>query len=699
MTFEYKESSTLRKEIKSNSAEVTDSASIDFEWIPFSGEYNHNKTKIFAAAFCTNEGKRIVLHISKYQNSEHQNPEKALIQDILFYFNQFARTFGWYTTGIAIYDKKTGKWIKGRDSDFFILHQRCLYYNLESPFELGYNGRYIWLKKNSENKHIDLIKVFEKQLIKDGVFNGKYKTTSLDSVSRDILGISKYNDINAGKANILEKPIEVQKKYVRRDAELVMMLASYNNSLVLRLMKVLSYYAEMDYYKICHTTVSSWYSNKYKRMIKRGDCTIDFTPNYRVEKRKIIGGHHTIPKRGLFSNTKIYELDVKGMYPSIVINSNFSFDTLNCTCCSHDPSAQLNQEIINMINKDLQENNIDRRVSRRWFCKKRKGAFPMILDKVLEERENFLRLLRQEESKPNPNQFLIEEYNTRQLSAKLFANSGFGLFANEYFEFSNYKVAECITAKGRLIHKQMELMAQQIPFNFDIIFGFTDSIFIKVNEIDKNDAEEKVNWFIGKCKEEFGVSVEVKNVFVNSIFYGKKNRFVGFPIKENEKPIIKGLDGLADSNPLWIKKWVHKITEEIIKRPELRFKNVPKLLTEAMFDLKNIVCGSPSSIEKELKFSQKLRYHPNAYVPGYRTGYLGRLLEKDKGEEVYWYETNKIDEKTKCNYSILPPRPEDVNVEKYKGWLLDKLRDTLEIAGFNFEKLRGEIAENTRSLI
>jgi hypothetical protein len=78
----------------------------------------------------------------------------------LFYFNQFPLTFGWYTTGIAVYDDK-GNRIKGRDTDFFILHQRCLLYNLESPFEIGYNGKYITLKRDSESKHIDLFKVFE----------------------------------------------------------------------------------------------------------------------------------------------------------------------------------------------------------------------------------------------------------------------------------------------------------------------------------------------------------------------------------------------------------------------------------------------------------------------------------------------------------------------------------------------------------
>jgi hypothetical protein len=34
--------------------EVINSASFDFEWIPFKGKYQHGKTKLYAACFCTN---------------------------------------------------------------------------------------------------------------------------------------------------------------------------------------------------------------------------------------------------------------------------------------------------------------------------------------------------------------------------------------------------------------------------------------------------------------------------------------------------------------------------------------------------------------------------------------------------------------------------------------------------------------------
>lgn len=680
--------------IESYRDEVLNSASIDLEWIPYEGKYQHSKTHIFAAAICTNWGERIVLHLSQYQNSKVQNPEKALIEDILFLFNQFPLTFGWYSTGIAVYRKNSTNnkedRIEGRDSDFFVLHQKCLLYNLKSPFEIGYNKKYITLKKDSKNKHIDLIKVFEKQLIKDNVFEGKYRTPSLNSVSTALLGLSKYENMNAGTTNIVNQPAEQQKRYVKRDAELTMMLAQYNSCLVLRLMKVFAHYAEMDYYTICHTTVSNWYANKYDKMIERGDCILGYTPYYRLDKKEIGGGHHTIPKKGFYINSKVYELDVKGMYPSIVINNNLSFDTLNCTCCKNDPSAYLNKETIDRINDSLSEHKIDRKVSALWTCRKRKGAFCIILEEVLSDRNRYLKLLNEEKSKTVPNIYIIEEFQTHQIGAKLFANSGFGLFASEYFKFSNYKVAECITGEGRRIHRQMESLASNHPFNFEVVFGFTDSIFFRIDEKNSN-LEKDIQNFIDICRVRFGITLEIKNIFKNSIFYGIKNRFVGISDRKNDKLVVKGLDGLAESNPIWVQRWIYRIIEEIVTNPTMIQIMVPKLLEEAMFDLVYNCCSSNESIASELKYTQKLRKQPEQYIKSNRTGKLGLLLDKEKGEVVHWYEIINTDIETKEKYSTSIPPPEILNLNHYLIRLLDKLKKTLEIVGVDVDKIRIEI--------
>jgi DNA polymerase elongation subunit (family B) len=110
------------------------------------------------------------------------------------------------------------------------------------------------------------------------------------------------------------------------------------------------------------------------------------------------GGHHTPPIKGFFTGTKIYEYDVKGQYPSIVINNNFSFDTLDCTCCMENENAWFKQETIDTINEQLHENSIPRRVDRYWVCQ-RKGTLPKVLEQTLTDRNKYLILLKEEQDK------------------------------------------------------------------------------------------------------------------------------------------------------------------------------------------------------------------------------------------------------------------------------------------------------------
>jgi len=129
--------------------------------------------------------------------------------------------------------------VRGRDSDFFILHQT--YTRLV----------------NSNKKHIDLNRVLSKPIIQNGVFECRYRTTDLDSVSQALLGVGKYGKLNAGTFDISSLPVEEQERYVRRDTELAMLLAQYNNCLALRIMKIFAGYAKMDYYLVCHTEIST----------------------------------------------------------------------------------------------------------------------------------------------------------------------------------------------------------------------------------------------------------------------------------------------------------------------------------------------------------------------------------------------------------------------------------------------------------
>ena len=442
-------------EIYSVNKLVRDSAAIDLEWSVYTGLYSHEKTGLVSASFCTNLGIRIVLHISQFQCYPH--PERQLILRIVDYLNKFPLTFGWYTTGVAKYDPGTGDYIGGKDSDFFILDQRCKLYSIASPVRYSKTRASTFLR---DKKHIDLHKVYSKEIIQKGVFDEKYRTLRLDEVCQTLLGVSKYKDSNGNEVtgeNVNLLPITEQLEYVKRDAELTMMLACYNNTMILQIMGFVSMYSGLDYIITCHTGVSKWYAAIYDKMIESDECTLQ-SSEHKIEKQDYAGGNSIESKKGFYKNEPVDELDVKGMYPTIAIQHNVSFETVNCRCCKENPDARIPSEVMDEINGGSREKGLPIRKEHYWICKLRNGAFPTKLKKLRIERERYGELLRQECKKPaeSRQQELIGYYEARQIALKLLANAGYGCFAKKEFAYADYRVSEIITGFGRLIHKEMK---------------------------------------------------------------------------------------------------------------------------------------------------------------------------------------------------------------------------------------------------
>ena len=125
------------------------------------------------------------------QFKKYPNPERQLILAIIRYSEKFDLTFGWYTTGVAKYDENTGDYLDGRDSDFFVLDKRCKFHCIPSPIDYSQSGSCTFLYDRSR-KHIDLCKVYGKEIIQKGVFNDKYRTLNLEEVGQALLGIGKF---------------------------------------------------------------------------------------------------------------------------------------------------------------------------------------------------------------------------------------------------------------------------------------------------------------------------------------------------------------------------------------------------------------------------------------------------------------------------------------------------------------------------
>ena len=100
------------------------------------------------------------------------------------------------------------------------------------------------------------------------------------------------------------------------------------------------------------------------------------------------------------------------------------------------------------------------------------------------------------------------------------------------------------------------------------------------------------------------------------------------------------------------------------------------------------------NLAEELKFTQRLNLHPSEYENHIRTGILAKLLDKDKGDLVYWYEAHTlVYVRDTCweRKKRLFCKPENLNLDEYKNLLFNKLKDRLEIAGFDATTFRTTI--------
>ena len=62
------------------------------------------------------------------------------------------------------------------------------------------------------------------------------------------------------------------------------------------------------------------------------------------------------------------------------------------------------------------------------------------------------------------------------------------------------------------------------------------------------------------------MKIEHKNRFLFTIIFDKKNRYIAWTGKPEDKPILKNLDGMSRKYPIWIKQQIEKIATYLITK-------------------------------------------------------------------------------------------------------------------------------------
>jgi DNA polymerase elongation subunit (family B) len=633
----------LQNHYARNELLVENYVAIDTEYIQ-----TNNPKKPFdlvAVGFVNSQGISKAIHISDF--NKYPKPEQALVEWTMTEILKYKLTIGWYSKGVRLQDKETGAF-SGKDSDLKVIDSICKYYDIPSiigfdkrgvPYVRGYDYRLeddYYLQQNKFNWycHIDLHTVYKKPLVKSIIYNNSYKDLSLESVSQAILKEGKFENLKG--YNILNIPKDKLTQYVTQDANLVMKLSRHNNYEILDLMNAISVITDLPFDRVCHTNLSTWWTNLIKRE--------EVEPKKILEKKSYTGGYVIEPTKGYYQQP-VYVLDVKSLYPTMMINNNISFDTVNCDCCKDNLEARISREVINNINEGLTEK--EKRNQNYWICRKKTGIIPKLLSRFIEER------FRQEEL----------GNTSMQLALKNLINGIYGLFGTDFFEFADYRVAELTTAFGRKVLQYMKETAKEV-YDFEVIYGDTDSIFV-TNIINI----ELIDKFITECWIVDEIDVEVDKRFTKFLIT-KKKHYIGIFEDRNKEPAIKGMEGIKSDRP----PWIHKLEKQFA----LDLKNEEDPTIHLRKEYRKMEEGQVPI--EELQIKVVLQKNPLEY----RENSLPRKLSLEKGgnlqqgDSIIYYKSNKVGGGT--------TNPSLYSIKKYLEMFESIFEDVLNVMGFNFKR-------------
>ena len=253
----------------------------------------------------------------------------------------------------------------------------------------------------------------------------------------------------------------------------------------------------------------------------------------RYESGAFEGAYVREPEKGIFENIAL--LDFRSLYPTIIISHNIDPSTIDCDCCKG--KAEVLPEVGH------------------WFCQKRKGLIPSVLEKILAKRISIKKKMK---DVPKDS----EEYrnlDSEQYALKILANSAYGYLAYRNARWYSKEGAKSVTALGRMYIKKIMSIAESEGLK--VIYGDTDSLFVITKT---GDIESKTRHFLKKVNSALpgAMELELEGFFKRGIFVSKKRYAL---IDKEGKIKIKGLEFVRkDWSPL-AKETQKKVLEALLK--------------------------------------------------------------------------------------------------------------------------------------
>ena len=315
------------------------------------------------------------------------------------------------------------------------------------------------------------------------------KQETLDAVAKSLLGEGKHDVDRRNMDQEWEKDKVRVMEYCKKDAELALRI----------LEKVAKLDKSMDIAVVSKLPVDDVFNGRTSQLIDsiliraadRGHFGVPMTRTGSGEA-PIEGGYVHSLYPGLYEWVGV--LDFTSMYPSIIIENNICFTTLNEKGTVVSPTG------VRFLDKSA-----------------RVGLLPTILGNLMRERKEVKAKLRTEQD-PDKRAY----YDRLQFAIKILMNAFYGVLASSFYRFTNPQIGASITAFARENIKS--IITQLESEGLRVLYADTDSIFF---ESPKKDEEEtkKLGRQISERFSHGSVNMDFERVLETFFSHGKKKRY------------------------------------------------------------------------------------------------------------------------------------------------------------------------------
>ena len=353
------------------------------------------------------------------------------------------------------------------------------------------------------------------------------------------------------------------------------------------------------------------------------------------------------PTPGEYKNVSVF--DITSLYPTMIVNNNISFETVDCICCADNPSAQVPDLILDTK-------------SGRHICTKYIGILARQISDYMRKRikykqqsKEMLSINREEQARG---------YEVISNAYKILINSAYGQLGHKFSKYENVKAAELVTRYGRSTIKQCVKIAKEV-FKWDVIYGDTDSIFVNNSD---TISEEDIKEFIETCKSQLCVRMDLDKIYDRLLIIGAKN-YVGVT-KPNKKLIVKGLAGKKSDRCLWVRNAFNQMLED--------YKNDVNPCIKLREEIAKLEGGKLENAENQLVMFKNLNKDADEYKVNIIQKLIGMEKKLENGDTARYYMADN-DRKYTYDYG-------EISKKEYKKQLINTVKPVISLLGYNINR-------------